>query len=656
MIFKVTALQNGLAEHVNAELALRLPAGIQSVRRRRRNNARPSAVMRDAVHDRLVGDAIVEVLAPGAGVSICRAPLSFVELHLGKTKLATLSAEDAAEHALLRSWLPLSLGRAVAAPLLAGATMGQLAPGAPHWVRLVIEQGVTEARGFLSVELTTAMGEGRAVAYYGPGGKDWVSIRHHCLDGPALVLAGWHAVAEDNPGFHNMLGKASVAEDRVDEAVVHYDRALALDTDFAETHINLGLLAHERGRFDESEVSFHTALGIDPDDTEALLGLGATLMRLNKLEEAEECYERLLILKPDLAEAHYGVGKIHEQRGNTAAAGVALYRAIARNPDYAAAHLALGIVRLMTGDFRRGWPELNWPGPETDTIHGVSSAPLWDGGDLNGQVIVLQGNQGAGDCIQFVRYAPMVTARGGRVIVACRPGLTRLFDSVAGVERQTGVREIPPDVAFRAPLSKLPEIFATTAETIPTDVPYLRADPAVAAAWRNRLATLPGLKVGIAWRGNPKHGNDRNRSATPAIFARFLDLPGLSVVCIQKDARPEELAALGVDVMDAGPDLDDFADTSGLIANLDLVIAVDTSVVHLAGALGAPVWALLAFVPDWRWMLDRDDSPWYPSLRLFRQPKPGDWAAVANLVRGELARHARSRGAADRPQLAIAPN
>ena len=438
---------------------------------------------------------------------------------------------------------------------------------------------------------------------------------------------------------------------RLDEAVAQYNRALALDPDFVEAHTNLGLVAFNRGRFDESEVSFQTALGIDHEDTEALLGLGAALMRLNKLEEAEVCYERLLMLKPDLAEAHYGVGKILEQRGDTAAAGAAFYRAIARNPDYADAHLALGTVRLMTGDFRRGWPELNWPGPKTDTIHGLSSAPLWDGGDLNGQVIVLQVNQGAGDSIQFVRYAPMVAARGGRVIVACHPWLTRLFEGVAGIERRTGAREIPPDVAFRAPLSKLPEIFATTAETIPTEVPYLRADPTVAAAWRSRLATLPGLKVGIAWRGNPKHGNDRNRSATPAIFSRFLDLPGLSVVCLQKDARPDELAALGVDVLDEGPGLNDFSDTAAVIANLNLVIAVDTSVVHLAGALGATVWALLAFVPDWRWMLDRDDSPWYPSLRLFRQPRPGDWPAVADLVRVELARRAGSQAAADHAQL-----
>jgi hypothetical protein len=248
-----------------------------------------------------------------------------------------------------------------------------------------------------------------------------------------------------------------------------------------------------------------------------------------------------------------------------------------------------------------------------------------------------------GDTIQFVRYASLVRQKGGRVLLSCPGSLSGLFQGLVGVDGLYPDGRDLPGYDCQVPLLSLPGLLGTNLETIPAAVPYLHQDPARVAAWRQRLAGCAGLKVGVAWRGNPRHKNDRNRSMTAARFAAALSVPGLMVVSLQKDGTAEEIEALRSQgpVLEAGPELKDFSDTAAVMAALDLVVSVDTSVCHLAGALALPVWTLVPFSPDWRWLLGRDDSPWYPTLRLFRQPATGDWESVVAAVAAELREYRR---------------
>jgi len=285
-----------------------------------------------------------------------------------------------------------------------------------------------------------------------------------------------------------------------------------------------------------------------------------------------------------------------------------------------------------------GWPEYEWRLARTGVAQPNRPAPRWDGGDPAGRTILLQSEQGHGDAIQLVRYASIIAARGARVLVSCRPPLRRLLRTAPGVEAIYEDASHAPSFEAWSPMLSLPALLGTTLAAIPAAGAYLRPDPALVQAWRQRLAGLQGLKVGVVWRGAPDHLNDRHRSAGPEAFAGLLSIPGLAVVSLQQDARPDELAALGVQALDAGPLLGDFADTAALIANLDLVVSVDTAVAHLAGALGAPVWTLIAFAPDWRWLLGRGTAPGIRRCACFRQSAPGHWASAMGAARGALSR------------------
>jgi tetratricopeptide (TPR) repeat protein len=501
------------------------------------------------------------------------------------------------------------------------------------------------------------------------------ALVHHQAGRLAEAAALYRAVLErapDHVDAHVNLALVSHRQGALESALALYDAALALDPALAQVHNNRGAVLQALGRFEAAAESHRASLALRPASVEANLNLGAALHRLGRPQEAAASYRAALALEPDLAAAHANLGLAlqaagrsaealpHHQRaaelqpdsaefhnnlglvlqdlGELPAAIAEFERAIARRPDFADAHMDLGIARLLTGDFAGGWPEYEWRLARDAVAQPNRAGPRWDGGDPAGRTILLQSEQGHGDAIQFIRYAPLIAARGGRVLVSCRPPLRRLFETVGGVAGIVG--DTPPAPAFDgwAPMLSLPTLMGTSLATIPAGVAYLRADPGLAQSWRAPLAGLRGLKVGVVWRGTSDHLNDRNRSTGPAQFARFLSLPGLAVVSLQQDARPDERAALGVEAFDAGPQLGDFADTAAMIANLDLVVSVDTAVAHLAGALGAPVWTLIPFAPDWRWLLDREDSPWYPSMRLFRQPAPGDWASVMDRVRAALSR------------------
>ncbi len=438
--------------------------------------------------------------------------------------------------------------------------------------------------------------------------------------------------------FHYNFGRVLAAQGKADDAAARYRRAIAINRDFAEAYANLGAIYFEQKRIDEAIASYNHALKIRPDFPEAHSSLGAALVTEGLRAEAIEHYRRAITLRPSYAEAHYNLGNAMFELGQLGDARQSYDRALEIAPQYAEAHMARAFLHLMQGEFLQGWPEYEWRWRQRRAIPHPFRAPQWDGGDLKGKTILLHCEQGLGDAIQFVRYAPLVKARGGTVLLVCAEPLVNLFETVKGIDRIIPEGRDIPAFDVQAPLLSLPGIFATTPETIPSSKFYLSADPAKAAAWKQRLADCPGLKVGVVWRGGAKFGNDRNRSTTADQFAPFLAREGITIVSLQQDATPGDIKALGVNgpFINAGPEFGDFADTAACMANLDLVITVDTSCCHLAGALSVPVWNLLAFAADWRWLRGRDDTPWYPSMRLFRQPQPDDWAAVAESVRKAL--------------------
>ena len=334
------------------------------------------------------------------------------------------------------------------------------------------------------------------------------------------------ALNPDLPRAHNNLGAVLQGLGRFDEAAACHRAALALKPDYAEAQMNLGAALHQLGRLEEAMVSYRATLALRPDHAGAHANLGLALERAGALDEAVAHTQAALAGQPDKAALHNNLALALQARGRLGEAAAANERAIALRPDFAEAHTDLGMVRLTAGDFAGGWPEYEWRLKRPEAAGFGPALPRWDGGDLGGQAIILQAEQGLGDTIQFIRYAPMVAARGGRVILSCRSPLTRLLAGAAGVERALADGEATPEAACWAPLPSLPGLFGTTLQTIPAARAYLSADPTLAAAWAARLAGLAGFKVGVVWRGNPGHRNDRRRSIAPGWLAGVLNLPG----------------------------------------------------------------------------------------------------------------------------------
>jgi Flp pilus assembly protein TadD len=466
---------------------------------------------------------------------------------------------------------------------------------------------------------------------------------------------------------HNSLGSVLWSQGRLAEAEASYREAVRLRPEFANAHSNLGAVLRDQGKLAEAEASFREALRLRPGHAEIHTNLGNVLRNQGRLDEAETSYREALQIRPGLAEAHNGLGIVFSERGNLPEAEARCREALRLKQDFAEAHNALGSVLgdqgkleeaevcirealrlqpayadahtnlsfhlLLRGDFAHGWAEYEWR-RQTKDLRDGPSRPGWDGSSLNGQSILLQAEQGLGDTLEFVRYAQLVKAKGGRVVLQCQPALARIVATCPGVDQVVAAGTPPPACDLTAPLLSLPWLSGTTMETIPAEVPYFAADPARAEIWRTRLAAIPGFKVGICWQGNPQFKRDRLRSVPLASFAPLAAVPGVCLVALQRGQGLEQIAQQSqklsiVNFPGRSEDpADSWLDTAALIQALDLIISTDTAVVHLAGALGAPTWVALSFIPDWRWLLNREDSPWYPTLRLFRQRKPGDWPEV----------------------------
>ena len=413
------------------------------------------------------------------------------------------------------------------------------------------------------------------------------------------------------------------------------------DIDLGGTSIDSAFTAaaqlHQAGQLAEAAAAYRGILQRRPDHAAANSNLGTILQTQGALAEAANHYRAAISARPAYPEAWNNLGLALMDLGQPDEATAAFRNAVGQKPDFAHAHFGLGMARLLDGDLVEGWREYDWRLLTPEFVQTRPEGRGWNGSTLGGQRILLAAEQGLGDTLQFVRYAPLVAARGGRVILFSQPPLAKLLRGVEGVEMVVDeIAKAPPHACW-APLMSLPLVFGTTLGTIPANVPYVRPDPQLAGLWSQRIGPRRGLRVGVAWRGDPNQRRDAARSASPAALAPLLQTPGIQVVSLQKDATHDELAALDVPVLDTGPRLASFADTAAVVANLDLVITVETAIAHLAGAMGARTWTLLPFAADWRWLRERADSPWYPSMRLFRQPAAGDWASVVAEARAALA-------------------
>jgi tetratricopeptide (TPR) repeat protein len=450
----------------------------------------------------------------------------------------------------------------------------------------------------------------------------------------ALTLRPEYAKALSNRG--NVLRVLK----RSEEALQSYDRALALRPDSAEVHTNRGTALHDLKRFEEALASHDRALALRPDYAEAHYNRGNALEELHRLEEALMSFERAAALRPDFAEAHSNRGNMLMAHKRFEEALQSYARAVMLRRDYAEAHFNEGICRLLLGDFRGGWEkhEWRWKTGLLDSDTRDFAQKLWLGAEqIAGKTILLHAEQGLGDTIQFCRYAPLFAKRGARVILEVQRPLRELMSVVPGVAQVVAKGDELPSFDLHCPLLSLPLAFGTNRATIPSHTPYLHPPPSAATNWDIRLGSRPRPRIGLVWSGRPMHKNDHNRSVGFGELLPLLDFEA-TFVGLQHEVRAEDAAVLRgrSDLVDLGGELRDFADTAAVIENLDLVISVDTSVAHLAGALGKPVWVLLPFVPDWRWLLDCDDSPWYPTARLFRQDETRRWDRVIARVRAAL--------------------
>jgi tetratricopeptide (TPR) repeat protein len=431
---------------------------------------------------------------------------------------------------------------------------------------------------------------------------------------------------------------------RAEAALASLSSAIALDGRCAEALANSGVLQRELGQYEKSLASFDRAIAAKPQYAEAHCGKGNTLKALNRFEEALSCYERAIELKHDLPEAHSSRGVALAELRRFDDAFASFDAATALKPDYAEAWLNRALASLTLGRFTGGWADYEWRRKCTDAACGPAAEkltkPAWRGEEpLAGRTILLWWEQGLGDTLQFCRYVPLVASLGATVILEVQPQLVGvLADSTQALVRESG--DALPHFDYQCPLMSLPLAFKTTLSSIPFPGKYLQSDPSRVSHWREKLGARYKPRVGLVWSGSTAHRNDHNRSVALSQLLQFL--PGdLQYVSLQVDVRDEDREALNQrpDILDCGLHFRDFRDTAALCESLDLLITVDTSVAHLGGALGKQTWVLLPFASDWRWLLDRMDSPWYASLRLYRQDGMGNWGGTLARLNDDLRQH-----------------
>jgi hypothetical protein len=442
-----------------------------------------------------------------------------------------------------------------------------------------------------------------------------------------------------SPAAHRDLAIAQLDIERPFDALASCDRAIALDSAYAEAYgIRGNALLHLK-LAQAALTSLDKAIALEPGLASAHHSRGIALLALNRPDEALANCERALALKPDFAEAHDTAGNVHLTRRRFVEALGRYDAAISLSPHLATAHWNKSLCLLQMGRFEEGWREYEWRKALPQRIgHRSYAQPLWSGDEnIAGKTLFIYSEQGLGDTIQFYRYARLATARGAQVVMSAQDSLGDLLKETDSAIQIIRSDETPADFDYHCPLLSLPFVFRTTLATIPAERSYLTSDQKLRAAWSDRLGPASGPRIGVVWSGGKGHANDQNRSIA---LERLFPLFGADVdwICLQTELTGKDVGLLRQlgRVAYLGDEVKDFADTAALIDLMDLVVTVDTSVAHLAGALGKPVWILLPYNSDWRWLLDRDDSPWYPSARLCRQRQPGDWAPVIDQIKNDL--------------------
>ena len=445
---------------------------------------------------------------------------------------------------------------------------------------------------------------------------------------------------------HSNLGDILLDKGRLDEAEASYRRALQIKPDYAKVHSSLGITLKELGRLDESEASYRRALQIKPDYAEAYNNQGITLNELGRLGESEASYRRALQLKPDYVQAHSNLGATLHDMGRLDEAEAICRRALQLKPDYAKAHNNLGCCLLMMGRLSEGWQEYEyrWEGAQPTPQRPITPLPQWTGQHpSSGDLLLVFEEQGLGDKMQFARYLPLAANRfaGGVSLVIGDPLRTLFRRSFPGVEILDAIPADQSAWQWQCPLLSLPLAFGTTLETIPKHVPYLIPDPVQVAIWQARIAELglpsPMRKIGVVWKTGSLMKNATMRSLTLQQLAPLLNLPGCTWFSLQKEPDPDKTpwVASGK-LIDWAEEFGDFDETAALAINLDIIVSADTSVAHLAGGAGRPTWLFNRHASEWRWMRDREDSPWYPMMRIFTQKKVGEWNEVVKRMREAL--------------------
>ncbi len=481
--------------------------------------------------------------------------------------------------------------------------------------------------------LRTAPGD---PAVHGHLGITLRNLRRHdealqCFD-RAIALRPGHAIT------HNNRGGTLADLQRHEEAIVSFERAIAANAGYAEAWYNLGNSQAALRRHDAAIASYRRALALDGNFVDALCNLGVALAERNAHEEAIACYRHAIALEPQFADAYSNLGAALADLRRYGEAIAAYEQAIAIDAEHADAQWNLALCRLLLGDFERGWAgyEWRWKQDQVARFRRDYPQPLWRGEQsLAGRTILLYAEQGLGDMLQFCRYASRVAALGATVILEAPPALQSLLSTLGGVTQVIAQGAALPPFDIHCPVTSLPLAFHANADTLPRDVPYLAADAVRSTQWQQRLGGKTRPRVGIAWSGNLLPDPNRSMALAEALA---LASDGIELISLQKEVRETDapLLASRPDVRHFGDALHDFADTAALTEAVDLVISIDTSVAHLAGAMGKPLWVMLPFNPDWRWMADRDDCLWYPSARLFRQTAIAEWSDVIRRVAAAL--------------------
>lgn len=436
-------------------------------------------------------------------------------------------------------------------------------------------------------------------------------MHYYCEQYEAALADNQQAIVHGHPETecHINMGVIYNAKGELAKALEHYEKALARQPDNAKAYYNRGNALRKHEQTQQAIENFCLAHHYAPKDAMILNNLGLAHQHLNHIDMSIAVFKHALLLDDSLADAHFN----------------------------------LGLSYLLKGDFAAAWPEYEWRwrNPNNSLTKRHFKEPQWQGEPLNGQHILCHAEQGFGDTIQFVRYLPMIKALGGHIIVECRKDLHRLLQDLPEIDELVVTGAPLPKFAVHCGLLSLPHVLHTTLATIPNKSPYLVTPDRLMQIWQQRLQSYQGKKIAVVWAGSTTHKNDHNRSVIleqlRPLISSYADQ--INWFSLQKGPPAQQLgnSTLCQHLVDVGQDCEDFADTAACLSQMDLLISVDTGVAHLAGALNIPAWVMLPFDPDWRWMLDREDSPWYPSLRLFRQPQPGDWESVIKNIIAELA-------------------